>query len=341
MLQFLLEHQADVNRSDWSGRTPLIIAAARNDFLAVQILLDAGAEPEARNADGRTPLLAAVKEDAIASAETLLKFGANADGADGDGNTPLLKAVGKGYPEGLALTRLLIAHGADLKARNKGGVTALIAAAAFVYREPWGEASKDIFQELLSRGADANASSVHGTTPLIAASAAAGHDDPLLLELLLNASADVNATDADGKTALMAASERGHVQKVEFLLSHGAKADVKDKKGRTALDYAADFKYSRSSDYRPGCISSDWGNCAKTRDVLRRSIRDGKTRHSLRLGSGSPAVRTPVVASLHRLSGNGLHASHVFRAQACHSSDGSLDPAVHARRTHVRSGGCL
>src|SRR5215467_4548510 len=57
--------------------------------------------------------------------------------------------------------------------------------------------------------------------------------------------------------------------------------------------------------------------------------------------SGSPAVRTPVVASLHRLSGNGLHASHLFRPQACNSSDGSLDPAVHSRCAHVGSDACI
>jgi ankyrin repeat protein len=270
MLQFLLEHRADVNRSDWSGSTPLIVAAARNDFQAVQILLNAGAKPEARNADGSTPLLAAVKEDAVASAETLLKFGANANSADGKGNTPLLIAVEKGYPQGLALTRLLISHGADLEARNKGGATVLIAAAGFVYREPWGAASQGIFQELLSRGADANASNDRGTTPLMVSAGAWGHDSPVFLELLLNAHADINATDADGKTPLMAASERGHVEKVRFLLSHGAKADVRDKKGRTALDYAADYKSSSSSEHRPGCISSGWSNCAKTRDVLRK-----------------------------------------------------------------------
>jgi ankyrin repeat protein len=271
LLQFLLEHRADVNQSDWFGSTPLNVAAGRNDAQTVQILLDAGAQPEARNADGRTPLLAAVKDDAVASAETLLEFGANANGADGTGNTPLLIAVGKGYPEGLALTRLLISRGADLNARNKGGTTALIAAAAFVYREPWGVASEGIFQELLSRGVDANASNDHGTTPLIASAGAAGHDSPVFLELLLKAHADINATDADGKTALMAAAQSGHVERVRFLLSHGARADARDKKGRTALTYAADFKYSSSSEYRPGCISSDWSNCAKTREVLRKA----------------------------------------------------------------------
>jgi ankyrin repeat protein len=235
------------------------------------MLFAAGAKLEARNPEGYTPLLAAIMEDAVGSAETLLKLGADANAVDSEGNTPLLLAVGKGYPQGLALTRLLIAHGADLKARNKEGETVLIAAAGFVYREPWGAASQSIFQELLSRGADANASNSSGTTPLMVSAGTWGHDNPVFLKMLLDAHADVNATNHEGKTALMAAAERGHVEKVNFLMSHGASAEAKDKKGRTALDYAADYKSSGSSEYRPGCISSDWSNCAKTRDVLRKA----------------------------------------------------------------------
>jgi len=276
MLQFLLAHGADVNQPDWSGTTPLMAAAARNDSQTVQILLKAGAKPEARNVDGYTPLLAAVKEDAVGVAETLLNSGANSNSRDTEGNTPLLMAVSKGYPQGLALTRLLISHGADLKARNKEGETVLIAAAGFVYREPWGAASQSIFEELLSRGADANASNDNGTTPLMVSAGTWGHDSPVFLGLLLNAHANINAANADGKTALMAASERGHVEKVKFLLSHGADISAKDKKGRVALDYAADYKSTNSSEYRPGCISSDWSNCAKTRDVLKQAERSGR-----------------------------------------------------------------
>jgi hypothetical protein len=93
----------------------------------------------------------------------------------------------------------------------------------------------------------------------------------VFLKMLLDAHAEVNATNHEGKTALMAAAKRGHVEKVNFLMSHGASAEAKDKKGRTALDYAAGYKSSGSSEYRPGCISSDWSNCAKTRDVLRKA----------------------------------------------------------------------
>jgi ankyrin repeat protein len=98
----------------------LAISAARDDAQTVQMLFAAGAKLEPRNVEGYTPLMAAVKEDAVGSAEALLKLGANANAADSEGNTALLLAVGKGYPQGLALTRLLIAHGADLKGVRGG-----------------------------------------------------------------------------------------------------------------------------------------------------------------------------------------------------------------------------
>jgi uncharacterized protein len=58
------------------------------------------------------------------------------------------------------------------------------------------------------------------------------------LKLCLDAGADVNATDLQGDTALHGAAQKGYDQVVQFLVDHGAKLDVKDKKGRTPLDAA-------------------------------------------------------------------------------------------------------
>src|SRR6202021_1077658 len=54
----------------------------------------------------------------------------------------------------------------------------------------------------------------------------------------LDAGADVNAIDNQGDTALHGAAQKGDDQVVQFLVDHGAKLDIKDKKGRTPLDAA-------------------------------------------------------------------------------------------------------
>jgi ankyrin repeat protein len=76
------------------------------------------------------------------------------------------------------------------------------------------------------------------------------------LDLLVAAGADVNAkvtdvagrtariarissmTDRDGQTALFGAVKFGWARVVEYLLAHGAKADVKDAAGKTPLNAA-------------------------------------------------------------------------------------------------------
>ena len=49
---------------------------------------------------------------------------------------------------------------------------------------------------------------------------------------------DINAADARGQTALHGAALKGYDQVVQYLLDHGAKPDIKDKRGLTPLDFA-------------------------------------------------------------------------------------------------------
>jgi ankyrin repeat protein len=59
-----------------------------------------------------------------------------------------------------------------------------------------------------------------------------------IVKLLVAANADVNAAADNGTTPLMYAAGAAKLDFVEYLLSTGAKPDVRDKKGRTALDHA-------------------------------------------------------------------------------------------------------
>ena len=49
---------------------------------------------------------------------------------------------------------------------------------------------------------------------------------------------DVNAVNSMGLTALHGAANRGSDDIIQFLVDKGAKLDVKDKEGRTALTWA-------------------------------------------------------------------------------------------------------
>jgi ankyrin repeat protein len=58
------------------------------------------------------------------------------------------------------------------------------------------------------------------------------------ITLLLDAGLDINANDATGRTALHGAALQGYDQVIRFLAQRGAKLDIKDKRGFTALDVA-------------------------------------------------------------------------------------------------------
>ena len=95
-------------------------------------------------------------------------------------------AAGRGYPEGVEITKLLLDSGTNPNAANSDGWTPLMSAEGFIYREPWGVSSHVITKELLARGAATNARSKTGTTPLIVAAGQPNHDDTSFLQELID-----------------------------------------------------------------------------------------------------------------------------------------------------------
>jgi ankyrin repeat protein len=57
--------------------------------------------------------------------------------------------------------------------------------------------------------------------------------------------ADVNAVNPAGDTALHTAASQGHDSVVQFLVEHGAKLDIKNKRGQTPLRSAMSGGFGR------------------------------------------------------------------------------------------------
>ena len=256
-----LDKGVDVDTKDDMGMTPLHVAAWYGHKEIAELLIDAGADANATTYWGSTPLHVAAQDGHKEIAELLIAAGADVTVKDDYGFTPVDHAnIGIFWfpPEGIAAKKetadLLrkhggisgaadsihvaaavgnietvkqhLADGTDVNAKNDGGLTPLLQAAA--------NGHKEIAELLITKGADVNVN-VNGTTPLHIA-AFNGHKE--VAELLIANGADVNAKDEDGMTPLLhTITIYGYNKEIaELLIAAGGDVNAKDGEGGTPLD---------------------------------------------------------------------------------------------------------
>jgi ankyrin repeat protein len=222
---YLLEQGANPDTWDWWGRTPLYVAVTMRGGVDSR----AGRRPPASLAFIKALLDAGVNANAQLAFKEPSRGGRDNRFRDDlltTGATPLLRAAQTFDNEVVAL---LLAHGALVDLPNASGVTPFMAAAGIGTR---------------------NAAGVTGAGPpdnVIALSLET-------LEILRKAGADMNAritditsltariartntmTGRQGQTALFLAADTGRTEVVRYLVEHGARTDLMDDTGRTALD---------------------------------------------------------------------------------------------------------
>ena len=232
LIQSMID-DADVNKTDTMGVSPLILAAASSDE-AVALLLEAGADVNAISKNDRTALIEAAKRSDNA-VEMLIAAGADVNLKGKFGTTPLVEAM----THSDRAVELLIAAGADVNLAGKNGQTPLLQAAAH------GDKAVEL---LIAAGADVNVANIGGVTPLMRAARGSLETWDTIASLesinrLLEAGADVNARADSGETALTNAVEIGRADIVERLLAAGADWRLAGKSGRTALFIAGTYSY--------------------------------------------------------------------------------------------------
>jgi ankyrin repeat protein len=234
----------------------LMDAAMHHRTEQLRQLLDEGVSANVKNEGGATPLMRAAAANDFAAARLLLEHGANVNARSDDGRTPLL--IASGLAGGVDLVKLLIEKGADVNAHAPGLVVDIttLSEAAYTGDVPVFRALVDAgasvrlagpfalgmaFRsqcmpcvETLLKGIDKEAL----TMTMVLGGPPAG--PALATPLLLERGADMNARDPEGRTLLMlaAASDAMAVDAVKVLIAKGADVNAATPAGETALGHA-------------------------------------------------------------------------------------------------------
>lgn len=206
---------------------PTRIGKSRRAIVAIVFALVAGgvfAEVDPVKLNVNAELLAAARARSTTTATALLDRGANPDARDRNGDSALQLAIRLGATD---LARLLIDRGASVDLRNLAGVSPLMSAA--FHQRP------DVVRMLLAARADiAPVDRVKKTAAIYAAAGGCAE----CLAALLDGGVLPDSRDENDSTLLMWASGYGQERVVELLLQRGAKAGLRDNRGKTARTIA-------------------------------------------------------------------------------------------------------
>jgi ankyrin repeat protein len=200
VVEALLEHNADVNRTvKKNDVTPLHIAAYV-DHLDVEAILRFIAGMDSKN-DGKTALHFAAQGH-LDVVKILLKFSASIDSKYENGRTALHLAAERGH---LGVVKILLKFGASIDSRHKYGSTPLHFAAE--------QGHLDTVEVLIKFGAIIDSKDEAGDTPLHIASDE-GHKQTVIA--LLEHGSDINIVSIKNETALDVAM--AHFNSIDYIL---------------------------------------------------------------------------------------------------------------------------
>ncbi|KAJ5928829.1 hypothetical protein N7466_007785 [Penicillium verhagenii] len=219
-------HRTQINKPDFTGKTPLHWAATRGDFERIEILLKSGANVAVTDESGGTPLMFAGSSGSLKCLKLLLYAGSIVHSKNHYGSDALYYACR--HQSGLSPVIHLLKSGACLNTQNNNGHTALIGASI--------RNNFKIGRYLLRQGATIDVQGANGETALFEA---IFHNSHQFLRLLLEWSSDYTIVNHDGSNILHSVALEGDCETVNILLCSelkGLNPLHRNKKHLTAME---------------------------------------------------------------------------------------------------------
>lgn len=204
-------------------------AAYKGDVPSLRQALDQGVRPNTSNPRDAalTPLMYAAWGGQVETIRFLIEQGADVNQRNSRGATALMLAA---YANKEAAVQALLEVGANPDIRDNNNNSALGFA---VLRQ-----NTNIIRRLAAGGDSLNIRGRFGRSPISYAAAKSKTESLRTLLSLPRAPSVLNLPDSSGKNALMLAVRAGCLQCVRLLVSGTSNANVEDKQGKTALDFA-------------------------------------------------------------------------------------------------------
>lgn len=188
------------------------------------------------------PLIHATAHGQTDMVAAILAAGADVDVRSKGGDTALLSAcIYDGKNDNTKMVNLLLKAGAEVNATNDEGRTPLITAVLT-------DSPPSVIKALLRAGANVNKTYKNGISALHYAAAPSQPNAPGetedIIRMLLAHGAMINAPDSDGNTPLHGSVLVGYTAGVRLLLQHKADATLCNKEGHTPLDLTRQNKHT-------------------------------------------------------------------------------------------------
>ncbi|PHT57192.1 hypothetical protein CQW23_05678 [Capsicum baccatum] len=229
-LKVLTRAGADFGLVNVAGESASSIAVSNQWKLgfqgAILEVIQSGKVPNTSDMSVFSPLLFVARSRDVLSLKALIGRGdIDLDSQDDQGFSAVMITAAEGHVDGF---RLLVYAGANVKLQNKSGETAVTLCAL--------NPNRDRFEKVLLDFALEQGSRIAAGFYALHCAARCGDLDAV--KLLTTRGYDVNMSNGDGYTPLMLAAREGHGRICEFLISCGARCDIKNTMGETALSLA-------------------------------------------------------------------------------------------------------